>query len=507
MWTGTSALQDIDQSLQTIRNEVVRLDDQISQLSNSLAEKQRHRVKIINDIATVRLAEIERGGLQNDITAADQQVAEILTQRESALTDINQKIEKTNSQISGAEQQREALLSEVNNASQKIADKEAQVQAQLKDDKTYLAQLEKARAAESVAEEANMKADQAQEDMAEKAKPYQDDSLFIYLWNRGYGTTEYSGGLFSRFMDGWVARVIKYESARVNYWNLTEIPKRLDEHADSVTAVADETFMALQQLELDALKQAGVKSLEAEVDSLRETLDSHDDSIEELENTLNTNLQERAKFLAGEDSYIQSSIQRLTQALDHQDLLSIHRYVLATNSPTDDKLVIELRRVDDKLDELNSGLKNVRLLHGNKINQLKDLQSVRRNFKNSRFDDIRSGFGNQSLIAGMLGQFLQGVISSGDLWQTIQRNQRYRDIGSLPDFGSGGVGSISDIFGGILSNAGSRHRGTNRPGSRRPRRNRTPSWHFPSTRGGGFKFPGSGGGSRGGGGFKTGGGF
>lgn len=506
MWTGTSALQDIDQSLQTIRNDVVRLDDQIAQLSNSLTEKQRHRVKIINDIAAVRLEEIKRGVLHSDMTAADQQVTELLSQRDSALLDVNNTIKSINGQVSDAEHQRGILLTNVNSVSQKIADKETKIQAELKDDKTYLAQLERARTAESIAEEANMKADQAQEDMAEKAKPFQDDPLFIYLWDRGFGTTEYSGGLFSRFMDGWVARVIKYESARVNYWNLTEIPKRLDEHANSVTAVSDESFMTLQQLELDALKQAGVTSLEAEVDNLRKMLDSHDDSIEDLENKLNASLQDRAKFLSGEDSYLQRCIQRLTQALDHQDLLSIHRYVLATNSPTDDKLVIELRRLDDTLDELDSGLKNVRLLHGNKINQLKELQSVRRNFKNSRFDDIRSGFGNQSLIAGMLGQFLQGVVSGGDLWKTIQRNQRYRDIGSLPDFGSGGVGSISDIFGGILNNAGSRHRGTNRLGSRRPRRNRSPSWHFPSTRGGGFKFPGSGG-SRGGSGFKTGGGF
>ncbi len=498
MWTGTSALQDLDQTLQTIRNDVVRFDDQISQLTNSLAEKQRHRVKIINDIAKVRLVEIEHGGLDDDLTAADHQAAEILAQRESALAALNDKVESLNNNISAAEKKREELLTKVNSASQKIVDRETEVQNKLKLDKAYLAQLEKARTAESVAEEANMKADQAQKDMAEKAKPYQKDSLFMYLWERGYGTTEYRGKLFSRFMDDWVAQLIKFEPARTNYWNLTEIPKRLDEHADSVSNVADEALMALQQIELDALKQAGVQSLEAEVENLRETLDKHDDSIENLESTLNAKLGERAKFVAGEDEYIQRCMQRLTQALDHQNLFAIHRYVLATNSPTDDQLVIELRSVEDTLADLTGDLKNVRLLHGNKINKLKELETVRRNFKNSRFDDVRSGFGNESIIAGMLGQFIQGVISSGDLWQTIQRNQRYRDVGSLPDFGSGGVGSISDILGGIINSKGT---------SRRSRRSRGSTWHTPSPRSGGFKFPGSGGSSRGGGGFKTGGGF
>jgi chromosome segregation ATPase len=504
MWTGTSALQDIDQTLQTIRNDVVRLDDQIAQLTNSLAEKQRYRVKIINNIASVRLAELESGSLRDDLTAADRQAEEILSQRETALAALNAEIEQINNQISDAEKRREELLIEVNNVSQKIVDGETQVQNQLKVDKAYLTQLEKARAAESVAEEANAKADKAQDNMAEKAKPYQNDPLFMYLWDRSYGTTEYDGGLFSRFMDGWIARVIKYEPARVNYWNLTEIPKRLDEHADSVSNVADEALMALQQIELDALEKTGVKALEAEVESLRKKLDGHDDSIEDLENNLNAKLEERAQFMAGEDNYIKRCLQQLTQALDHQDLFAIHRYVLATNSPTDDQLVLELRSVDDKVADLNDDLKSVRLLQSNKINKLKELQSVRRNFKNSRFDDVRSGFGNKSIIAGMLGQFISGVISSADLWQTIQRNQRYRDVGSLPDFGSGGIGniSISDILGGALG------RGTNRLGSRRrTRRTRSPSWYSPSPRGGGFSFPGSGGGSRGGGGFTTGGGF
>lgn len=500
MWTGTSALQNIDQSLQTIRNEVVRLDQHISQLTSTMAAKQRHKVKIINDIAAVRLAEIERGSLAEGLTAADRDAAQILVERESALVLLNDDIEKLNSQILSAEETREQKLLKVNDTSQKIVDREAEVQNALKRDAKYLSQLERARAAESVAEEANHKAEQAQADMADKALPYQQDPLFIYLWDRGYGTTEYKGGLFTRALDGWVARLIKYAPARINYWNLSEIPKRLDEHANSVNGIADEALMALQQLELDALNSAGVKVLEQQVVSLRELLDQHDDTLENLEQKLNAQLNVRTNFIAGKDEYILRCIQRLTDALDHQDLRSIHRYVLATNSPTDDQLVIELRSVDQYLADVSSDLTDTRLLHTNKISKLKELESVRRNFKNSRFDDVRSGFGNETVIAGMLGQFLQGLISSADLWQTIKRNQRYRDVASLPDFGSGGVGSIGDILG----QSGQRPR-TGRKG----RKQRESTWHWPTPRsgGGGFNFPRSGGGRTGGGGFKTGGGF
>jgi len=500
MWTGTSALKNLDQSLQTIRNEVVRLDSQLQQLTDRLAVDQRHRVKLINDIATVRLVEIERGELQASLTAADQQAAGILEQRTVALDTVNKDIELLNQQVSSAESERDTLLERVNNTSQKIVDVEASVQEQLKQDQVYLAQFSKAQLADSVSAEAERKVDQAQTDMAEKAAPYKEDALFIYLWQRGFGTTEYSGGLFARFMDSWVARLIGYEESRINYWNLTEIPKRLTEHADRVGDAADEQHMALQQIELDALERAGRPSLEAELDSLRGELDSHDDALEELENALNDKLDVRARFMSGEDEYIQRCLSRLTQALDHENLQSVHRYVRETVSPTDDKLVIELQNLDARSDDTRGDLSEVRQLHDGKLNKLKDLEKVRRDFKNARYDDVRSGFGNKALIASVLGQFLQGVVSGTDLWRVIQRNQRYRDIGSIPDFGSGGLGELGDILGGGTFGGRGRRRRSKRRGS---------TWHWPKPRsgGGGFRLPRGGGRSGGGGGFTTGGRF
>ena len=122
MWSGTSALNSIDQGMQSIRNEVVRLDQQLAQLTQSLAANQRHRVKIINDIAAVRLAGIESGEIQASLTAADHEAAQILQQRESALQVLNDDIEQRNRQIEALESERAGLLQEVNQASRNIVD-------------------------------------------------------------------------------------------------------------------------------------------------------------------------------------------------------------------------------------------------------------------------------------------------------------------------------------------------------------------------------------------------
>ncbi len=497
MWTGTSALKNIDQSLQTLRNDVVRLDAQLDQLTIQTANNQRYRAKLVNDIAGVRLAEIESGELNANYTAADQQAAELLIEREQALADLSARIDDVNEQILEAETERDAMLETVNECSEKIVKTEGQVQQKLKADDAYLAQFKQAQQAESVADEAQQKMQRAQANMAEKAEPYQSDELFSYLWERGYGTTKYDAGLIARLIDDWVAKVIKYEPSRVNYWNLVEIPRRLKEHAERVGDDADEQHMLLQKMELDALEAAGVKSLEAELEALRIQLDQHDDAIESIESALNQHLTNRAAFVAGEDQYIRACLERLSSSLEHQSLISIHSYVRATVSPTDDRLVMELQALEDGLSDVESDLADIRNLYDRKIDKLKELETVRRDFKNSRFDDVRSGFGNQALISNVLAQFLQGVVSGSDVWRVIKRNQRYRKVASAPDFGSGGLGEIADMIGGEIMRQGRRQR----------RSSRGSTWHWPQSRGGGggFKMPRGGGNS--GGGFKTGGGF
>lgn len=496
MWTGSTALKNIDQSLQTLRNEVVRLDAQLDQLSNRVTNNEHHRLQLIKQIAQIRLSEIEGGSLLNQLQAADQEVRQLLDERVTALETLGAKITSVSERVSKAEHEREELLEKTNLAEQALVELEAKVQSDLQVDEAYLSQLQAAQKAESVAEEAALKVQRTAAILSEKAAPYKADALFMYLWRRGFGTTEYKAGLFSRFMDSWVARLIKYESARVNYWNLTEIPLRVQAHAERVADLADEQHAALQSLELEALQVAGQQGAVENADTIRRQLDAHDDALEALEKALEEHLAQRSTFVAGQDLYTQQCLSRLSQVLEIQGLDSIHRYVKDTVSPTDDNLVLELQRLVHVSQGASEDLKDVRLMHDNKLVKLKQLENVRRNFKRSRFDDVRSGFGNQALLASALTQFMQGIVSGSDLWRTIQRNQRYRQVASRPDFGSGGLGEIADVLGEELL----------RHGRRRRTRHRS-SWNWPKSRGGGgggFRFP-SGGGS--GGGFKTGGGF
>ncbi|GHA08864.1 hypothetical protein GCM10008090_18450 [Arenicella chitinivorans] len=497
MWTGPRALSSIDESLQSIRNDVVRLDNELKQLTHRQGGLQRQRVQLLNDIAEVRLSALDVGEIKANFRSADQQALDILSQRDLAITDIDARVSQCHQAVQAAESRRHDLLEAVNKKSQALADIEAAVQSELQGDSVYQAQLSQARQAESIAQQAAHKVAQARTDMAEKAEPYQADKLFMYLWERHFGTPDYSANLFARFMDSWVARLIGFEPARVDYWNLTAIPERLLAHANGVKEAAEIEFEAVQAIEKQHLDAAGAEQVEVQLQALRTSVDEQDDEIETLESDLNALISQRDAFVTGADEYMQRCFATLRDAMEQADLASVNSYVRETSSSVDDVRLDEIHRVDRQLSELKSDLEDVRAMHERRLDKLKELEKVRRDFKNSRFDDVRSGFDNEALIATVLGQFIQGLVSGSDVWRVIQRHQRYRDIGASPDFGSGGLGQIGDILSDELLR-----------GSRRSRRSRS-TWHWPKPRrgGGGFNFPSRGGGSGDGGGFTTGGGF
>lgn len=71
MWSGSTALNNIDSALKTVRDDIARLDQNLTRLTESLTENRLQQSKVINEIARVRLQEIDTGQLQETLTAAD----------------------------------------------------------------------------------------------------------------------------------------------------------------------------------------------------------------------------------------------------------------------------------------------------------------------------------------------------------------------------------------------------------------------------------------------------
>ncbi len=510
MLTGISALNTLNSSLQTVRNEINRIDHELSELTNQLASNRRLQAQTLQKTAAIRLDSIAQRSLREALTAADQQALNFLDQRQQELVSIEQNIIEINEQLASTEAQRQITLDNSNHIAQQIIDKEASIQKQLEQDPLYNTALTEARTADAIADEAERKAQQSSDDLGAKGEPYVADPLFMYLWDRNFGTPGYANRNFlSRFLDSWVAKLIRYEPARINYWNIQEIPKRLEQHAKSIREAANNTIENVRNLELEALQQGGATELQQQLEQIRSELEEEDNELAVIEDRLNKILAQRAQFASAKDPYMQQCLQILSNALEHKSLQALRQSVRATASSQDDALVDQLYEFQSNYQDIEDDLHDVRKLHDSKLARLRELEVVRRNFKQHRFDDVRSGFGNEALISSVLTQFLQGLVNGGELWRVLQRNQRHRDVGAWPDYGSGGLGNGS-VWGDIWGNSLPRNNRNSRRSRSTNRSNNSP-WHWPNSNNGGFRLPSgrsSSGGSRpSSGGFKTGGGF
>jgi len=438
MWTGRQTLHSIDEALASANNDIKRLDAVLSELSIRQAENRRERLKVCEDLASLRLDQISREELQSALNYADKAALNILQERQMLMQELNKNLDANQDHLDLLEKKRQQHSEQVSKQAQTLIEHEREAQSQLENDESYQQQLVVNQNADAIADRAEAKTSQAEEDRLEKGKPFESDTLFMYLWKRQYAQPEYKANFLSRFLDAWVARLCDYHKARVNYWMLLELPKRLNLHAESVREAADKELASLQEIETAFAEKYGALKAQDSLKSAQNQLDQIDNDIVAAEEKQNAFLFERNRYYAGEDAQFKAAIHELVTAMQRKDVIELQRLVNRTLDRKDDHLLASIIDLREEGQELETNIAETRQHQQSYLQKLTELKRVRTQFKRKRFDDVRSGFNNGSLIGIALNEFLKGVLNNGELWRVIERSQRHRDVGAWPDFGSGG---------------------------------------------------------------------
>ncbi|HEY7671287.1 MAG TPA: hypothetical protein VIC71_03645 [Gammaproteobacteria bacterium] len=478
MLSGQDLLATIERMLDGTRRERAKLDVELERSSAELARVRQAELGVLSVLARLRLREIESGELVEALDETGRQVTELLGQRAGAQAEVEAEIKAAEAALAEVQKERAARSAAVDAAEHALDAAEAEAQQRLAKDEKYRAQLEKARASDAVADLAEEKAQAARNDRVEKGKPYEADPLFTYLWARGFGTSQYRGGAFTRLLDRWVARVCGYEPLRRDYWMLSELPARFDEHSTRMRAVADEDVTAVQALEHKAGEAAGVPKRAGALDKAHQEIAEADRKIEECDAGLDALVERRASFASGEDDLSRRCTALLSDTFRHEKMKTLRERANRTAVPDDDRAVDELTAIRVEIPRLEDEVARYTALHETHRERNAKLEEVRKRFKEHRFDAVSSEFVNSALITTLLAQLLGGQLGVPDIWDAIAKQQRFRKLAADPLFGSGGFPRV--------------------PGP----------WHMPGgfPKGGGFGGFGKGGGF-GGGGFRTGGGF
>jgi hypothetical protein len=487
MISGRKALGFIDESLNKERYSIDTAEQRIAEVSQQLLAQQQTRMEEYRELARLRVDMMASGDMISSFDVVARQVAAALDARKTARAALDDSIQVLQDERAALEVTRETQRQALEQAAEALDIAEAATQARLDADSDYQAQEQRAREAERIARHAEDKAVNSEQEQDEKGRTYRDDALFMYLWERHYGTPQYRAWPLTRWLDTRVARLVGFADARANYARLQEIPVRLREHADQKQQDAREAYEVLREIDEQARKDDGIGELEAARDEQQARLEAIDARIEEAAERYEQMLVRKEEFAAGEDQGYRKAVDYVMSELRRDDIRELRRDAMATPFPDDDLIVNRLSEREQHVQQLENSLNELKTaLHG-QHKKLQELETLRTDFRRHRYDQAGYSFSDGALIAAMLGNFLNGRLDRNSLWRVLEQQQRYRPQRTDPSFGSGGFGRGTvwggrrGGFGEILGRGGF-GRGTTLGGRR-------------------------GGLGRGGGGFRTGGGF
>ena len=474
MSSGRALLADIDRALTESRQSYRKADIELQRASAELARSRQAEARIYRRLAKRRLADLDDESFADALDKADKLAAQLLRERDTQLADLQERIDHMDAAINDLGEQRTSAELALAGHEQSLEDLLADVDATLQNDAHYETLRDDAQRALDTAAAAEEKTAEASARREAKKVPFEADPMFIYLWQRHYGTSAYRAGFFSRFMDRAVARHIRYERARQNYHLLHEIPKRLAAHTERLDQAAAEAAVALADYERQADVAAGAEPLEQRVADAQQSLDALDAKITEQEQAFASAIEEREAFGSGDDPLFRQAMTVLTQQFSAEPIPQLRREAALTPDRDDDAWIDELGGLRDDQRRLEQYLDDHRGLHRKHTQRINELASIRDRYKRKNYDAFNSRIDRHSRLNTMLSEFMHGLLSSEQLWRSIRHAQRFKKVRQRHHHG---------------------RRGPNLGSARMPRMPR------------GVRMPRSVGRSGGGGGFRTKGGF
>jgi len=441
----------LDHAIRELRQDEQRLAAVIEASTTEVARLRAEQADLLKALARIRLDALQKDQIVGELDDVERRALAAVREQKQELDSLATRRKALLVELSRAQEERAGSVQRVSDAADSIDALEEATLARLADDVGWQSQAARVAGAEARALAADTKAREAEADRDEKAKPYLEDPLFVYLWERGYGTPAYRGGRIARLGDDYVARVVNYEPARQNYFTLTEIPKRLGEHADRLDAQVEEEEEKLQALERAAFEEEGIEKREALYREAGEALKAVDGRIADLEREL-ADLETRQAALLGDAEGLSGPLDELAAALQREDLRTLLREAAQTPTPEDERIVRRLQEIEATLGQKARQLQEARATVVEVAQKRVELERSREDFRRSGYERRGGGFSNDKLIGDVIGGILGGVLSSRALRDAMRSGYRPRS-GRRSSRRSG---SVLGGFGGRSGRGGSR---------------------------------------------------
>lgn len=517
-FNGRDALLELDALVVRARQGLADALSAADTGAARLTEIQREQASAYAALAQLRLGFAKAEETAGALSRIEADARDIAGRQAAFVETERLALEAAAAAVQQQEYKRAQLAREHDAAVAAYESRVVEAETRLRESPEYASLTGAAEEAQAMTERATQKLEIARADREEKGKPYREEALFQYLWQRKFRSPEYKAPPLIRMLDGWVARLCGYDQAFLNYQRLTELPDRIAEHAAYMARLANEAEARLVEAEAGAMAEAGTEALKAEADAIKRAIETCDKDIEIAEARHLAMAERHEAALRDETGPAVEARQRLETELRKASFPDLRILAAETVELDDDRIVDQLVRL--RAEEMNLELEAGRIAARPAVlrDELGRMEAFRRQFKQARFDSPYAAV-SKAAFDEVISDLLRDKLDVRGALQRLSRSVRRAEAPSQahPDFGGHGRSQtigLPDVLGGVIGGVlgevleevirettrggGSYGSGPIFPGP--PKRPSRPS------RSGGRSFP-SGGRRRGGGGFKTGGGF
>lgn len=434
--SGRDALHQIDRWIKQTRDAVNLATEELSDAEQELAALRSEEARISRDIARIRIDSLGKGEAGVDaLEKIDRKALALLEQHDTHIAGLEGKLAEADATVEKLEADR---LAQEDALGEAIANHEAaaeETRKRLDRDNQYqtlAATLEKANA---VVDHAASKLKIAEQDRREKGEPYEDDPLFSYLRERKFATKDYRAFPLFAIIDRWVAGLINYRDARLNYERLLEIPERLREHLDWCEEKAASLADDVEAYERRALEEDGVEKLRTRVEKARAALEALDEDLAAAEKDHHAAVEALTKANDGKHGPLYEACLLIEDVLKDKSIPDLKLLAAETLTPEDDALVERLAGIRlDRFAAEDAGKAARQSLERSRVS-LSELEKLRRRFKQARFDSHQSEFHSAEMISLLLADFTRGTLGPAEVWRRLEKSHRVRRRDWHDDFG------------------------------------------------------------------------
>ncbi|MEP7240897.1 MAG: hypothetical protein ABI697_08435 [Devosia sp.] len=433
---GPAALTSVDEALRDIRREEDDIVRRLGRGTEIVGKLRLQEGELFRQLLAMRLEQGSRAALSAEIAAAEATAGEALDQHTRDLSSAEAALQSLDDEIAKLQEDRARLQAGAAERDAQLRALAARARPRLVTDVAYARTLEASRTLSAAAELASRKVAQAEASRERNGRPYRDDPLFMYLWEKGYGARTYRASALVGWLDGRIARLIGFEGARANFVALNDIPLRLRDHASQLQQQAQAAALEIAAVESEAVDTAGGGAAR---EGLREAvtgIDAIDHAVMQREDQRDDAIKSIRELAQGSQPGYANAMRMFSGVIERGELRVLLAEARATPKGQDPTLVQQLddirRRARDEDEEVRGQRARLKTL----ASRRRDLEDLRAELKALGFDNPQSQFGDDDLVGDALNVFLRGEISIAGYWDRWRQAQSW----GAPGYGGPGGG-------------------------------------------------------------------